>query len=83
MNEVIQASVSGGITGMRMAFPLQDVREARYTNGALTLYMRGRPANAPATDRRGLFVYEDVRAEEAQAFVAAFERVKSRPRPTP
>jgi hypothetical protein len=78
MGEVVQASASGGITGMRMALPLEDIREARYRNGALTLYMKGRPANAPAADRRGLFVYENVRVEEAQAFIMEFERVKAR-----
>jgi hypothetical protein len=40
--------------------------------------MKGRPANAPAADRRGLFVYENVRVEEAQAFIMEFERVKAR-----
>jgi hypothetical protein len=73
MDRMIQASVSG-----RMTFPLGDIRKARYADGALTLYFQSRPINAPEADRRGKFVYENVAAAEAQAFIREFERVKAR-----
>lgn len=59
---------------------IEDVREARYERGTLTLYMALLPIDAPANDRRGLFNYEDVPEDQAQAFVREFGRLKeSRP----
>lgn len=77
MDRVIATSVSGGVRGMRMIFPLEDVREARYADGVLTLYMESRPLDAAETDQRGKFVYEDVETEEAHAFIRVFERIKT------
>jgi|1186.fasta_scaffold15590_1 hypothetical protein len=74
---VFWASVDGGVRGMRMTFDLEDVREARYGDGALTLLMRGRSPRAEPSDRRGSFVFEGVPEEAARRFVDAFYRAKA------
>ena len=79
MDDALQGTASG-VANMRIVFAIEDVREARYERGTLTLYMASRPVDAPATDRRGLFKYEDVPQDQAQAFVQEFARLKtSRP----
>ncbi len=76
MDDVLQGSASG-IHNMRMIFKIEDVREARYENGTLSLYMASRPVNASATDRRGLFTYEDVPEDQSQLFVRELKRLKA------
>ena len=76
MDDVLKGSASG-INNMRIVFKIEDVREARYEKGTLTLYMASRPLDAPATDRRGLFKYEDVPEDQSQAFVRELARVKT------
>jgi hypothetical protein len=76
MDDALQGAASG-VANMRIVFPIEDVREARYDRGALTLYMASRPTDAPATDRRGLFKYEDVPEDQAQAFIREFRKVKT------
>jgi hypothetical protein len=68
---------AAGIENMRMVFTIDDVREARYDGGALTLYMATRPLDAADTHRRGVFKYEDVPEDQAQAFLREFRRVKA------
>jgi hypothetical protein len=74
---VFWASVDGGLRGMRMTFPLRDVREARYADGKLLLLMEGRRAGASDDDPHGRFVYDGVPAADAQRFVDAFNRAKA------
>jgi hypothetical protein len=62
---------------LRWIFDLEDVREARYERGALTLYMATRPLDAPETDRRDVFTCEDVPEDQAQAFIREFRRLKA------
>jgi hypothetical protein len=76
MDDALKGSATG-VANMRIAFPIEDVRDARYDNGTLTLYMSSRPLDAPATDRRGLFKYEDVPEVQARAFVVEFRRLKA------
>lgn len=76
MDDILQGSASG-IHNMRMVFKIEDVREARYESGTLTLYMASRPLDAPATDGRGLFKYEDVPEDQSQAFVRELKRLKA------
>ena len=72
-----------GVANMRMVFKIQDVRDARYEDGDLNLYMASRPGNAADSDRHGLFKYEDVPEEQAQAFLREFGRLKASPASTP
>lgn len=74
---------STGVANMRMVFKIQDVRDAKYEDGNLNLYMASRPANATAANRNGLFKYEDVPEEQAQAFLREFGRLKASPASTP
>ena len=76
MDDALQGAASG-VSNMRIVFLIEDVREARYNAGALTLYMASRPIDASATDRRGLFTYEDVPEDQAKAFIREFRRVKT------
>jgi hypothetical protein len=76
MDDALQGSATG-VANMRIVFPIEDVRDARYDSGTLTLYMASRPVDAPATDRRGLFKYDDVPEDQAQAFVREFRRLKA------
>lgn len=76
MDDVLKGSADG-IHNMRMVFKIEDVREARYENGTLTLYMASRPVDAAAADRHGLFTYEDVPEDQSQSFVREFRRLKS------
>jgi len=76
MDDALQGSATG-VANMRIVFPIGDVRDAQYDGGTLTLYMTSRPVDAPATDRRGLFRYEDVPEDQAQAFVREFRRLKA------
>jgi hypothetical protein len=76
MDDALQGAATG-VANMRIVFPIEDVRDARYDSGTLTLYMSSRPLDAPATDRRGLFTYEDVPEDQAQAFVKEFRRLKA------
>jgi hypothetical protein len=76
MDDALQGTASG-VANMRIVFAIEDVREARYERGTLTLYMASRPVDAPATERRGLFKYEDVPDDQAQAFVREFGRLKT------
>jgi hypothetical protein len=76
MDDALQGTALG-VANMRMVFPIEDVREARYDGGTLTLYMASRAVDAPATDQRGLFKYEDVPEDQAQAFVREFGRIKA------
>jgi hypothetical protein len=62
---------------MRIVFTIDDVRDARYNGGALTLYMATRPLNAADTDRRGVFKYDDVPEDQAQDFLREFRRLKA------
>jgi hypothetical protein len=78
MDDALQGAASG-VANMRIAFSIEDVREARFENGTLTLYMTSRPVDAPPTDNRGLFKYEDVPEAQARAFVREFGRLKSPP----
>ncbi|MGH7604179.1 MAG: hypothetical protein ACRENK_09315 [Gemmatimonadaceae bacterium] len=75
MDDVLQGSASG-IQDMKMVFKLEDVRDARYDDDTLTLYMSSRPVDAPAADRRGLFRYDDVPQDQSKAFVREFRRLK-------
>ena len=76
MDDALQGSATG-VANMRIVFPIEDVRDARYEGGTLTLYMASRPVDAAATDRRGLFKYDDVPEDQAQAFVREFRRLKT------
>ena len=76
MDDALQGAASG-VANMRIVFPIEDVREARYDRGTLTLYMASRPIDAPATDRRGLFKYDDVPEDQAKAFIREFRRQKT------
>jgi hypothetical protein len=76
MDDVLRASASG-IKDLEWIFDLKDVREARYERGALTLYMATRPLDAPETDRRDVFRYEDVPEDQAQTFIREFRRLKA------
>jgi hypothetical protein len=76
MDDAMQGAASG-VANMRIVFPIEDVRDARYDRGTLTLYMASRPGDAPATDRRGLFKYDDVPEDQAQAFIREFRRLKT------
>src|ERR1700694_4527251 len=76
MDDALQGAATG-VANMRIVFPIEDVRDARYDRGTLTLYMSSRPLDAPATDRRGLFKYEDVPEDQAQGFVREFRRLKA------
>ncbi len=76
MDDALQGAASG-VANMRIVFPIEDVRDARYDGGTLTLYMASRPLDALATDRRGLFKYEDVPEDQAQTFVREFRRLKT------
>lgn len=76
MDDALQGTASG-VANMRIVFPIKDVREADYDAGTLTLYMASRPIDAPATDRRGLFKYDDVPDDQAQAFIREFRRLKT------
>jgi len=78
MDDALQGAASG-VANMRIVFAIEDVREARFENGTLTLYMTSRPVDAPPTDKRGLFKYEDVPEAQARAFVREFGRLKSAP----
>ena len=73
---VVQEGVSGGIRGMRMNFPLENVRSAHLVDEALTIEMAGRPFDALETDPRGRFVYKDVAPGDAAAFAAAIQRAQ-------
>lgn len=76
MDDALKGAASGA-ANMRIVFPVEDVRDARYDGGTLTLYMASRPLDAPATDRRGLFKYEDVPEDQAQTFLREFRRAKT------
>ena|SRR4030088_38947 len=76
MDDAMQGAASG-VASMRIVFPIEDVRDARYDRGTLTLYMASRPIDAPATDRHGLFNYDDVAEDQAQAFIREFRRLKA------
>ncbi|MEA2765624.1 MAG: hypothetical protein QOK07_2028 [Gemmatimonadaceae bacterium] len=76
MDDALQGAASG-VANMRIVFPVEDVRDARYDGGTLTLYMTSRPIDAAVTDRRGLFKYEDVPEDQAKAFVQEFRRLKA------
>ena len=76
MDDALKGAASGA-ANMRIVFPVEDVREARYDRGTLTLYMASRPLNAPAADRRGQFKYDDVPEDQAEAFIREFRRVKT------
>ena len=82
MDDVLQGGASG-IHNMRMVFKIEDVREARYERGDLNLYMASRPLNAANADGHGVFKYEDVPEEQAQAFLREFGRLKASPASTP
>jgi hypothetical protein len=76
MDDALQGSAPG-IDNMRIVFKIEDVREARYKGGALTLYMATRPLDAADTDRRGVFKYDDVPEDQAQSFLREFRRLKA------
>jgi hypothetical protein len=76
MDDALQGAASGA-ANMRIVFPIEDVRDARYDRGTLTLYMASRPIDAAATDRHGLFKYDDVPEDQAQAFIREFRRLKT------
>jgi hypothetical protein len=76
MDDALQGAATG-IENMRIVFTIDDVRDARYDGGALTLYMATRPLNAADTDRRGVFKYDDVPEDQAQDFLREFRRLKA------
>lgn len=82
MDDAMKGTATG-VANMRMVLKVEDVRDARYEDGNLNLYMVSRPAHAAATDRHGLFKYEDVPEEQAQAFLREFGRLKASPASTP
>ena len=82
MDDAMRGTATG-VANMRMVLKVEDVRDARYEGGNLNLYMVSRPANAAATDRHGLFKYEDVPEAQAQTFLREFGRLKASPASTP
>jgi hypothetical protein len=77
MDDVLHGS-SEGIKTMQIVFEIEKIRDARYENGALNLYFTSRPPDAPATDKHGIFSYENVPEDQAQAFIRQLKRLKPR-----
>jgi hypothetical protein len=82
MDDAMKGTATG-VANMRMVFKIQDVRDAKYEDGNLNLYMAPRPGNAADMNRRGLFKYEDVPEDQARAFLREFGRLKASPASTP
>lgn len=74
-DRTIRASAVAGIRGMRMAFPVAEVRDVRFTDGSLILHFTSRPADADPTDQRGLFEYQEVSEAQAVHFIEAFRSI--------
>jgi hypothetical protein len=67
--------------GQQYAYPLADVRDARYENGRIVLDVNGRePRLLANTEVGGKKVMESFRADDAQRFVAAVNAKKSQRR---
>ena len=65
--------------GQQFEYPMSDVRDARYENGAIVLDVNGRePRLLANTKVGGKKLLESFRPEDAQRFVAAVNAKKAR-----